>query len=36
VRGAWHFMSTIAARTTSGTTQEERVVNWGSRAFAGV
>ncbi|GAM03698.1 alkaline phosphatase D family protein [Novosphingobium sp. MBES04] len=36
VRGAWHFMSTIAARTTSGTTQEERVVNWGTRAFAAV
>ncbi|MCJ2184034.1 alkaline phosphatase D family protein [Novosphingobium sp. 1949] len=33
VRGAWHFMSTIQAHTTAGTTSEYRTVAWGARRF---
>lgn len=33
VRGAWHFMSTIASRTTAGIVNEKRTVAWGTRRF---
>ncbi|MBT0667929.1 alkaline phosphatase D family protein [Novosphingobium profundi] len=34
VRGSWHFLSTIATRTSAGVTSEERTVAWGTRRFA--
>jgi alkaline phosphatase D len=34
VRGEWHFVGTIAQRTTAGTTSEGLSVNWNERRFA--